>query len=229
MKRIDDKIIEIEKKDKTNRLLFYGIIGLIIIFLVYVNFSEKAKKEKDEEISELTIKNSETYIKLEDTYEELRNTHEELKNSLRPIEYWNHIESENSNEGYISYLTNDWGIDKKDYIPLAIEKLKSANTEGFEGWLFVGSKNNEGTYENRDVIDIIYRQFYEGETATLKNLEPQVGDIVRLQTALNRKTYQNKNITRQNEQGWRNKTRGFITEVHKEPNSTNFNVKIKYY
>jgi len=32
-----------------------------------------------------------------------------------------------------------------------------------------------------------------------------------------------------NEQGWRNKTKAFVTEVWKDPNSTNFNIKIKYY
>ena len=41
MKRIDDKIKEIEKKDKTNRLLFYGIIILIIGFLYYISTTQK--------------------------------------------------------------------------------------------------------------------------------------------------------------------------------------------
>ena len=41
MKRIDDKIKEIEKKDKTNRLLFYGIIVLIVGFIFYASTTQK--------------------------------------------------------------------------------------------------------------------------------------------------------------------------------------------
>jgi hypothetical protein len=42
-------------------------------------------------------------------------------------------------EGYIAYITNDWGIDKEKYLPRAIENLKSSESEavGFNGWLFV--------------------------------------------------------------------------------------------
>lgn len=229
MKRIDDKIKEIEKKDKTNRWVYYLIVGLLAAFLVYASTTRKQIDLKDAQISELTIKNSETYKKLDSTYAELERTYEDLKNSLRPEEYWNHIESENSNEGYIAYLTNDWGIDKEAYIPSAIENLKSSETVGFEGWLFVGSKDHIGNYENRDIIEIIYRQFYDGDDSTLKDLEPQVGDIVKLKTTINRKTYEYKSMTGANDQGWRNKTKAFVSEVWKDPNSTNFNIKIKYY
>jgi hypothetical protein len=229
MKRIDDKIKEIEKKDKTNRWAYYIILAILAAFLVYASTTRKQMDLKDAQIDELTIKNSETYKKLDSTFAELAKTYEDLKNSLRPEEYWSHIESENSNEGYISYLTNDWGIDKDPYIPSAIEKLKSTETIGFEGWLFVGSKNNAGVYENRDVIDIIYRPSYEGDASTLKDLEPKIGDIIKLKTTNNRKTYKYKSMSGANEQGWRNKTKAFVTEVYKDPNSTNFNIKIKYY
>jgi hypothetical protein len=181
------------------------------------------------QIDELTIKATETYKTLAKSDSINKKLYDDLKNSLRPEEYWSHIESENSNEAFIAYLTNDWGIDKEAYIPSAIEKLKSSETVGFEGWLFVGSKNNVGTYENRDVIEIIYRQYFEGDNTTLKNLEPRIGDIVRLKTTYNRKTYRNKSLTGSNEQGWRNKTKAFVTEVYADPNSTNINIKIKYY
>ena len=181
------------------------------------------------QIDELTIKATETYKTLAKSNSLNKALADSLQNSLKPKEYWEYTEIENSNEGYIDYITNDWGINKELYLPSALENLKSYETIGFEGWLFVGSKNNAGTYENRDVIEIIYRQFFEGDNATLKNLEPHIGDIVKLKTTYNRKTYRNKSITGANEQGWRNKTKAFVTEVNADPNSTNFNVKIKYY
>lgn len=229
MKRIDDKIKEIEKKDKRNRWVYYIIVALLAGFLYFASTTRKQMDLKDAQIDELTIKQSQIYKDLDSVNNHTQQLYNDLKSSLRPEEYWSHIESENLNEGYIAYLTNDWGIDKEAYIPTAIEKMTSTNTEGFEGWLYVGSKNNVGTYTNKDVIEIVYRQFYEGELTTLVDLEPRVGDIVQLKTTYNRKTYNYKGMTGQNEQGWRNKTKAFVTEVYKDPNSINFNVKIKYY
>lgn len=230
MKRIDDKIKEIEKKDKTNRWLFYGIIVLIIGFLYYASTTQKTIDDQKGTIAEQleTIKGQlETEKELSQQLEDSIN---ELNRSLKPDEYWAHTESENSVESYISFVTNDWGIDKKEYIPKAIENLQASNVQGFNGWIWVGSKNNVGTYENRDIIEIIYRQHYAGDKATLKDLEPQVGDIVRLKTAINRKTYTNKSLNGNgNTQGWRNKTKAFVSEVYKDPNSINLNIKIKYY
>jgi len=229
MKRIDEKIQEIEKKDKRNRGLYIGFVILIIGFMAAVLYFQSQIAEKNKLILKSDILSSQLYKDIAKSDSINKSLYENLKNSLRPEEYWNHIESENSNEAYIAYLTNDWGIDKEAYIPSAIENLKSSETIGFEGWLFVGSKNNIGTYENRDVIEIIYRQIYNGEASTLKDLEPKVGDIVKLKTTINRKTYRNKNMTGANQQGWRNKTKAFVTEVNADPNSTDFNIKIKYY
>lgn len=229
MKRIDDKIKEIEKKDKTNRWAYYFIVAILAAFLIYASTAKKKMDIQADQIDELTIKATQTYKDLAKSDSLNKKLYDDLKNSLRPDEYWNHIQSENSNESYIAYLTNDWGIDKEAYIPTAIENLKSTETIGFEGWLWVGSKNNVGTYENRDIIEIIYRQFYDGDNSTLKDLEPRVGDIIKLKTTINRKTYRYKSMSGANEQGWRNKTKAFVTEVWKDPNSTNFNIKIKYY
>jgi len=187
MKRIDDKIKEIEKKDKTNRWAYYFIVAILAAFLIYASTAKKKMDIQADQIDELTIKATQTYKDLAKSDSLNKKLYDDLKNSLRPDEYWNHIQSENSNESFIAYLTNDWGIDKEAYIPTAIENLKSTETIGFEGWLWVGSKNNVGTYENRDIIEIIYRQFYDGDNSTLKDLEPRVGDIVKLKTTINRK------------------------------------------
>ena len=58
MKRIDDKIKEIEKKDKTNRILFGAFVVLIAAFMAYAISSQK-------KISDLKIKQSDTYKELE--------------------------------------------------------------------------------------------------------------------------------------------------------------------
>jgi hypothetical protein len=229
MKRIDEKIKEIEQKDKTNRWVYYIIVALLAAFLIYASTTRKKINLQADQIDELTIKATQTYKELAKSDSINKKLYDDLVNSLQPEEYWNYIKSENSNEAYIAYLTNDWGIDKEKYIPTALENLKSTATVGFEGWLFVGSKNNAGNYENKDVIDIIYRPNFDGNASALKNLEPKVGDIVKLKTTSNRKTYQYKSLSGTNEQGWRNKTKAFITEVYQDPNSTNFNIKIKYY
>lgn len=230
MKRIDDKIKEIERKDKTNRLLFYGIIVLIIGFLFYASTTEKKMNLKDEQIDELTIKNTETYKKLDSTYTKLEKTYEDLKNSLRPEEYWTHIEEENSTESYIAYITNDWGIDKTDYLPTAYDKLLLDNPTlvTYDGWIWVGSKKrSDNIYVSKDFIKILSRQ--DGSEVD-ENTEPKKGDIIQLKSSTNRNTYhQNTCKGATKTYGWRNKTKAIVVNVYHVPDKTDFNIQIKYY
>lgn len=241
MKRIDDKIKEIEKKDKTSRWLYYVIIVGILGFLFYVSTTRKAMDLKDAQIDELTIKNSETYKELEKTYEELENTYTALKNSLEPQEYWDHIRSENSVEGYIGFITNEWGIDKTDYLSKAYNRLMDDNSEtkadGYEGWIFVGAKNNAGEYtsgnsEGEKVIRVIHRSENDENIA---DTEPRKGDVVQLVRKRNRITYSRKDKVGKrayrNEQGFRNKTKAIVVETYADPrpNNSNFYVLLKYY
>jgi len=237
MKRIEDKIKEIEKKDKTNRRLYIGVVVLIALFMLSTLYfgNEISKREKTIAKREVTILDREETISVQkieqsDTYKKLDASFDSLQKSLRPKEYWNHIKKENSVEGYISYITNDWGIDKTPYLPKAINNLKSSNPEaiGFKGWLWVGSKKTNGTYVSKDIIEVIYRA---GSKAGFENSEIQKGDIVKLTTTRNRRTYKRKTLKRRNvnSNGWRNKTKGFVTDVWKDPNSTDFIIEIKYY
>jgi len=262
MKRIDDKIKEIEKKDKTNRILFVAFVVLIAAFMVYAISSEK-------KISDLKIKQSDTYkeleaekVKKEETLKKLEATYIELKaekdktekalkeleatykkleaekdktekalsdleKSLRPEEYWNHIESQDSVEDYIDYITNDFGIEKPiEYMSKALEKIHSPDVQGYKGWLFVGSIKNDGIYNSKNIIEVIYRKDADGDIKTSK---PQAGDVVKLKTKANRITYKNKNLSKKNPLGWRNKTKAFVTEVWKNPKSTDFRILVKYY
>jgi hypothetical protein len=191
MKRIEDKIKEIEKKDKTSRWLYYIITAGIIGFLYYASTTREKLETKDAQIDELTIKNS-------DTYKELENTYEALKNSLEPKEYWDHIRDENTVEGYIGFITNDWGIDKSEFLPKAYNRLMDKNpstkADGYEGWLFVGRKNNAGEYtsgnsEGEKVIKIVNRN---GNDENIAHAEPLVGDVVQLVSKRNRITYSRK-------------------------------------
>lgn len=228
MKRIDEKIKEIEKKDKTNRLLYMGFVLLIAGIMAYVFFTEKRNERNISTISKQKIEQTKTYKDLDSVLKRSEKLYTDLKNSLSPEQYWNNIKSENSVESYIGYITNDWGIDKEKYLPQAIENLKSSDSDavGFKGWLFVGSIDNDGKYETRDIVEVIYRKNSEGD---IRDSQVQIGDVVRLKTTVNRKTYRNKNIRRAITEGWRNKTKGFVVGTWKDPNSTNFNIEIKYY
>ena len=239
MKRIDDKIKEIEKKDKTSRWLYYIIIIGIIGFLYFASTTRKKIGLKDAQIDELTIKNSETYKELESTYTELENTHEALKNSLEPKEYWEHIRAENTVEGYIGFITNDWGIDKSEFLPKAYNRLMDNNSnskaDGYSGWIFVGRKNNANQYtsgnsDNQKVIKVINRN---GNDDNIANTEPKVGDVVQLVSKRNRITYGRKDKVGKrnyrNEQGFRNKTKAIVVDIHPDPNNAQFYVLLKYY
>ncbi|WP_033955899.1 hypothetical protein [Psychroserpens jangbogonensis] len=231
MKRIDDKIKEIEKKDKTSRWLYYVIIAGVIGFIYFASTTRKEIGLKNVEISDLKITQSKIYKDLDSVNNQTQKLYNDLKNSLRPEEYWKHIKNDNTVEGYIGYITNDWGINKEPYIPNAIAAVKSNNAIGLNGWLFVGSKKNDGIYKSRtDIIEVIYRKGSNGNIATS---EPQVGDIVRLKNTRNRITYKRKDKVgrrnHSNDQGFRNKTKAVVVDVYKETGNTNFNVKIWYY
>lgn len=225
MKRIDDKIKEIEKKDKTNRIIFIVVLAIVAAWYVFV--TQKTIQQQEITISELEIKNSDTYKELEAEKEKSDFTLSELQKSLRPLVYWQYIRNENTVESYISYITNNWGIEKPaSAIQEAHNNLRSANVEGYSGWLFVGAKTSDGTYTSRDIIEVIYREGADGDIA---NSEPRVGDIVRLKSTRNRLTYARNNEGRRNEQGFRNKTKAYIADVWDDPNSTNIEIFIKYY
>jgi hypothetical protein len=165
MKRIDDKIKEIEKKDKTNRLLYIGFVVLIAGFMGYVLITEKRNKRNISTISKLEIEQTQTYKDLDSVHKISEKLYNDLKNSLRPEQYWDYVKNENSVEGYITYISNDWGIDKDAYLPNAVENLKSSNpqAEGFKGWLWVGRKTNDGTYSSQDIVEVIYRKNGDGD------------------------------------------------------------------
>lgn len=234
MKRIDDKIKEIEKKDKTNRILFYGIIVLIIGFLFYVSTTQKTINSKNETIAEqlVTIKGQlETEKKLS---QQLDDSIKELNRSLKPKEYWKHIKDENSVEDYIEYLTNIWGI-YRDSLDMntAIQNINKSSTIGETGWLYIGNETENGPYvqpTRGQVVKIIWRrgQEEENEIVSFEDSKPKKYDIVKLIKPTNRYTYENFNFnSTKNKEGWRPSSKAFISNVKK--NDAEVWVKIRYY
>ena len=55
MKRIDDKIKEIEKKDKSSRILYIAFIGVILIAMGIILSQIKGINERDDIISDNEI------------------------------------------------------------------------------------------------------------------------------------------------------------------------------
>lgn len=219
MKRIEDKIQEIERRDKTNRRLYIGVVLLIALFMLSTLYFGNEIAKREDTISAQIVEQSETYKKLDASFNSLRK-------SLRPNDYWNHIKKENSVEGYISYITNDWGIDKTAYLSKAIENLESQKAIGFQGWLFVGNIKADGIYQTRDVVEVI--RPVNGRD-NFKDSKIEVGDIVQLTTTSNRNIYKSETSKTPKSQGWRNKTKGFVTAIWKDPKTTDFKIQIKYY
>ncbi len=228
MKRIDQKVQEIEKKDKQNRIIYIAFVVLILAFMASILYYQDVIAKKDQEITEEQVKNSQLYKDLEEKKNTIEKQKNELEASLNPTEYWNEIKKQNSVEGYISYLTNKWAIEKPESaIQEAHAKLQSENDViGYKGWLFCGAKTNDGTYTTRDIIEVVYREGAEGDFA---DTEPKVGDIIRLKETRNRRTYPRNGERGRNEQGFRNKTRAYVAKVWDDPNTTNFEIFIKYY
>ncbi|SDS56587.1 hypothetical protein SAMN04515667_2463 [Formosa sp. Hel1_31_208] len=239
MKRIDDKIKEIEKKDKSNRWLFYGIIVIIIGFLYFASTTKKTIDEQKGTIAE-QLETIENQLEVEKGLsQQLEDSINELNRSLKPDEYWDHIRAENTVEGYIGFITNDWGIDKSAFLTKAYNRLMDNNpdtkADGYEGWLFVGLKNiaNEytsGKSNGEKIIKIVYR---DGNDDNITHSEPKVGDVVQLVSKRNRITYSRKDKVSKrnyrNEQGFRNKTKAIVVDVHPDPNTAEFYVQLKYY
>jgi len=203
MKRIDDKIKEIEKKDKTNRWLFYGFIVLIIGFLFYASTTQKKISEQKGTISkqeETLAKQNDSLIKsniaLTKTKDSLLDTRKSLKMSMTESEFWNETLKIYDETGKVSpffdYITYGADITRKP------ENIKEAfnriSNEGSKGYVYAGHKSNDSTMSNDKVIKVLYRS--DGSHFNFES-KPKIGDIVQL-TINSRKLYSSATKTTQN-------------------------------
>jgi hypothetical protein len=241
MKRIDDKIKEIEKKDKTNRLMFYGIIVLIIAFIIYANTTQNIIGEQESTIAEQleTIKGQ--LVTEKKLSKQLDDSIQELNRSLKPKEYWNHIKDENSVEGYIEYFTNIWGIHRdsidlntaRTNIKLPLSKPNKIGLIGFEGWVYIGKETANGPFVPHDdgqVSKIVWRRGLEEENqlSSIENGKPKKDDIIKLVRKINRTTYEDASFTSgDKDEGWRPSSKAYVLDIKK--NQIEVWVKIRYY
>ncbi|MFD1163264.1 hypothetical protein [Hwangdonia seohaensis] len=234
MKRIDDKIKEIEKKDKRYQWAYYIIVAMLVGFLYYVSTTRKQMDLQADQIDVLTIKATETYKDLKKSDSINKKLYDDLKNSLQPEQYWNHIEKANSVEDYIEYLTNIWGI-KRDSLDMnsAISNIKKSGSIGETGWLYVGNETENGPYvqpTKGQIAKIIWRRGLEkvGQIASIEDSKPKENDIIKMVKSTNRITYRRANFnSTKNKEGWRPSSKAFVSEVKK--NDAEVWVKIRYY
>jgi hypothetical protein len=234
MKRIDEKIKEIEKKDKSSRILYIAFIGVILVAMAIILSQIKGINERDVIISdneiELTIKNQE----LEKQRDSISAAYIKLNNSLSPDAYWNYIEQQNNHESYISYLTNNWTIKKPErYIDKAIKNINLLNgKKHLKGFIHAGVTSG-GVYNpqmdnGKYLLKIIWRK--DSDNFDEKTL-PKPGDIVQLLSPINRRTYKTKKTTgllkRPNDEGWRPGTKAYVTKVEEDGSETK--IEIRYY
>ncbi len=226
MKRIDDKIKEIEKKDKTNRIIF--IILVAIVAAIYVFLTQQNIDNLKGEITEKDVKLTETYKDLEKEKERAEQALVDLQNSLDPGEYWEFTKTENSVQGYIDYLTNVWGI-KRDSIDLALNKLNALPSNDISvvsGWLYVGKDTNNNPYESAGVIEVVWR---DGVLAadSIKHTMPKPNDIVKYIGNRNRRTYQNRYLSgNANTSGWRPGMKALVTNYYMD--GAEYRIEVKY-
>ncbi|MBT8257960.1 MAG: hypothetical protein KJO49_05780 [Bacteroidia bacterium] len=234
MKRIDQKVKEIEKKDKQNRLLYIGFVVLILAFMAAILYYQDQIAKKDQAITDEQVKNSKLYQNLEEQKNTIEDQKNKLEASLKPEEYWEFIKKENSVESYIQYLTNVWGIERDSTdIKTAKTNLKSNGTMGEGGWIYIGTEDRNGfsptDSQGRQIAEIFWRDGVENVDPISKS-KPEPNDILKLVQSRNRTTYTAARFSSSdNKEGWRPSTKAFVTKVEQEPGKTNIWAYIRYY
>ncbi|MFD2824363.1 hypothetical protein ACFS5M_11845 [Lacinutrix iliipiscaria] len=214
MKRIDEKIKEIEKKDKGSRVLYIAFVVLIIAFMAYALNSEKEKKQKDHTISEQGQTIEEQLLDIKKKNDSLQEVVDKLSKSQTPIGFWNQTMAAKNTTSYLNYIMHQGKPEAKDeYRSIALENIKSNDTEGKTVWLFCGRKNDSRIVSDR-VFDLIYRE--DGEITSVDML-PEKGDVVQ-NTTMNRNTYRNYangNATGPNnaDKAWKKNSKALVLDV----------------
>ena len=183
MKRIDDKIKEIEKKDKTNRIIFIVVLLLVGAWYVWVTQKTLADQEKTIEGQDVTIAEQIDIIQAQN--DSLKDVVKTLKQSLTPEGYWTDVKAANTTQAYLEYLIQDRiSIHHPDS---ALVNIKNASTAGKIAWLFAGRMSGDQMSQD-DVLDVDIRPgASENNYAQTK---PEPGDIV-INNTNNRRTYRN--------------------------------------
>jgi hypothetical protein len=229
MKRIDEKIKEIEKKDKKNRMLYIGFVVLIFAFMAYALSSEKKIKTQNETI----VSQDETIVSQIDTInmtkEQLNAINDslvkivmKLENSLTPEGYWADIEKIGTAKAYLNYVTSDDKGVQIAYRSEALEKIVEKSTDGTIGWLYCGKKSGEQLTDG--ISTIKWRKDVAGVNP---NAVPEVGDILQLKNA-SRNFYSNYNQARKakNKSGsWPLESKAYVLDVKMQGSAVYIKIK----
>lgn len=225
MKRIDDKIKEIEKKDKNSRVLYIIIVLLIAAFMAYALSSEKKIREQDDIIDDQGLTITEQLDIIKKKNDSLVDVVNRLEKSQTPIGFWNQTLEAKNTSSYINYILHTGKPEAKDeYRALALENIKLNETTGKTVWLFCGRKSGDKITSDR-IMEVIYRK---DETPSSDAL-PVVGDIIKNNTS-NRITYRNfsgGNVTGQNNDGdaWKRGSNAQVLEVENAGNAVFIQIK----
>jgi len=224
MKRIDDKIKEIEKKDKINRLLFYGIIVLIVGFIYYASTTQKTIHEQEGTISSQEVKLEQQLKDLKELNTKLNDTINLLRQSQTPVAFWNATKQAGITKSYLDYITHQGKPETQpEYIEIAITTIKKNSTNGKKGWIYCG-KMESGSFKFDDnFAKIVWRPNEDGD---LSNLKPQEDDILE-NIGRNRYTYSDKNCTNKNgaSLAWNKGAKVFVTDVREAGNAVYLRLK----
>ncbi|MBT8253361.1 MAG: hypothetical protein KJO00_10990 [Bacteroidia bacterium] len=214
MKRIDEKIKEIEKKDKRNNYSFIVIIIIIALFMGYALQSEKKISQQSDEINELGQTLKEANDSLENLATELRETIETLEKSLTPTGLWENTLKSNTAKAYIDYLTQ---TQIEVLFPdEALDKLQN-EAQGTAAWLFCGRMN--GNNFTQGVSEVIRRSGANGDD--IAGTKPEIGDILN-NNEIERITYQlfddnagnvNKNTQYPDNKAWKRGVKAAVLDV----------------
>lgn len=196
MKRIDDKIKEIEKKDKNSRVLYIIIVLLIAGFMTYALSSEKKIKAQDDIINDQGLTITEQLDIIKKKNDSLVDVVNRLEKSQTPIGFWNETDEAKNTATYINYILHTGKPEaKEEYKALALKNIEKADTKGKTVWLFSGRTNGEKITSDR-IMEVIYRKDETPDGDVL----PVAGDLIENNTS-NRITYRNfsgGNVTGQN-------------------------------
>ena len=214
MKRIDDKIKEIEKKDKTSRILYILFVVIIGGFMWYALQAENEIKEKDILISDQYKDLEKTNDALKVTNDSLIETKRSLNISMTPEEFWAETTKSNTVSSYFEYITYGADIARpKENIDKALNNIIE---NGNKGWLWAGRTEDDIKFsESPDppAVNVIYKT--KDTTQFSLNSVPKVGDILILKID-SRKTYYSKDRTGASSGIWAMGLKAYVSRVEKE-------------
>ena len=174
MKRIEDKIKEIEKRDKSSRIIYASFVLVIIVFMAIVFFTDKKVKAQEQVINEQGEIIEMTGQELYDKTVELEETIKRLEESQTPTEFWEETKVHGTTQSYLDYITYNRETPKVNFRKEALDQVVEKLTDEKVGWLYIGKKN--GDVMTKGKTNVVWRKDVENVN---NNEVPKVNDIIK--------------------------------------------------